>query len=233
VTDKLLPRILIIEQENTKNTNISLYNNIERAGFDIIKGDIASKAFALPSSYMPAVIIINISAKENPLETIAKIRKSYTLCKIPVIYLLSPEEPFPPSSKDNLISFIQKPFSLDELINAIRNLLRRSKVMLQDKIIRFKNVSIDLNTQKLYKNDITVRLGPTEFKILQLFLQFPTIVFSRQKIIECLWGCNAHFSPRIIDVHINRIREALSDDKEFIKTVRLVGYCLNFSNNDN
>ncbi|MCC8369654.1 MAG: response regulator transcription factor [Rickettsia endosymbiont of Oxypoda opaca] len=228
--DKLLPQVLIIEHK--ENINISLYNIIERAGFDIIKANTLEKVFSL--AITPAIIIIGTQLREEPAAVIIAIRKVGKLLKIPIIFLsAATESDLRRAEADTLISFLPKPFSSDQLINTIKNLLRRSKTILQDNVIKFKNINIDLNTQKLYKNGKIVRLGPTEFKILQLFLQFPTIIFSRQKMITYLWEDNKDFNPRVIDV--NRIREALGDigeEKKFIKTIRFVGYCLNLQNSD-
>lgn len=128
---------------------------------------------------------------------------------------------------DDLVSFFYKPFLSDQIINFLKNLLRRSKTFLQDNIIKFKNISIDLNAEKVYKNGQNIRLGPTEFKILRLFLQFPDTVFSRREIMRYLWEDDESFNQHLIDVHINRIRDALGKQNPIIKTVRFIGYSLN------
>ncbi|UZW38752.1 winged helix-turn-helix domain-containing protein [Rickettsia conorii] len=108
--------------------------------------------------------------------------------------------------------------------------MRRSKSVVQDNIINFKNLNIDLNNEKVYKDGMNIRLGPTEFKILRLFFQVPNEVFLRQEIIKYLWESEETFNERLIDVHINRIREALGKDNLIITTVRFIGYCLNKDN---
>ncbi|XVN41578.1 MAG: response regulator transcription factor [Rickettsia endosymbiont of Argas persicus] len=128
---------------------------------------------------------------------------------------------------DDLITFFYKPFLSDHIINFLKNLLRRSKMVLQDNIIKFKNINIDLNAEKVYKDGQVIRLGPTEFKILRLFLQFPDSVFSRREIMQYLWEDDESFNQRLIDVHINRIRDALGKNNPVIKTVRFIGYSLN------
>ncbi|AEV91742.1 MAG: winged helix-turn-helix domain-containing protein [Rickettsia slovaca] len=99
--------------------------------------------------------------------------------------------------------------------------MRRFKSVVQDNIIKFKNLNIDLNTEKVYKDGLNIPLGPTEFKILQLFFQVPNEVFLRQEIIKYLWESEETFNERLIDVHINRIREVLGKDNLIITTVRL------------
>ncbi|MFY9589322.1 winged helix-turn-helix domain-containing protein [Rickettsia endosymbiont of Halotydeus destructor] len=229
--DKLLPQILIVELKET--INVPLYNIIERAGFDIIKANTLEQA--LSGNIIPTIIIIGVQPTE-PKMIITAIRKVEALYKIPIIFLSTPEKIVSNQLQvNNLISFLPKPFSSDQLLNMIKNLLRRSKPILQDNLIKFKNINIDINTQKLYKNGKIVRIGPTEFKILHLFLQFPTTIFSRQKIMEYLGENNKDYNSRIIDVHINRIRKALKDtngEEELIKTVRFFGYCLELPNSE-
>ncbi len=93
---------------------------------------------------------------------------------------------------DDLISFCIKPFLSDQIIHFLKNLLKRSKTILQDN--KFKNISIDLNTEKVYKGKETICLGPTEFKILRLFLQSPDSVFSRREIMQYLWKDDESFN---------------------------------------
>ncbi|ACP53031.1 MAG: winged helix-turn-helix domain-containing protein [Rickettsia africae] len=99
--------------------------------------------------------------------------------------------------------------------------MRRFKSVVQDNIIKFKNLNIDLNTEKVYKDGLNIPLGSTEFKNLQLFFQVPNEVFLRQEIIKYLWESEETFNERLIDVHINRIREVLGKDNLIITTVRL------------
>lgn len=224
--DKLLPQILIVEEESKKSLNISLYNDMERAGFNIIKTVAIEKILNYFFNQPIAIIIANAELRENPAVTISSIRKIDRFSNTPIIFLSSTKQ-LNLTESDNLISFFHKPFSSDQIISFLKNLLRCSKTVLQDNIIKFKNISIDLNAEKVYKNEQSIRLGPTEFKILRLFLQFPDNVFSRREIMRYLWENDESFNQRLIDVHINRIREALGKDNPVIKTVRFIGYSLN------
>ena len=226
VLDKLLPQILIIEEESKKSINISLYNDMERAGFNIIKAPTIEKILNY-FFYQPlAIIIANKDLQENSAVTISSIRKIDKFSTTPIIFL-SPARQLNLTESDNLVTFFYKPFSSDHIIDYLKNLLRYSKIILQDNFVKFKNISIDLNAEKVYKNGQSVRLGPTEFKILRLFLQSPERVFSRREIIRYLWGNDESFNQRLIDVHINRIRDALGKDNPIIRTVRFIGYSLN------
>jgi len=226
VFDKLLPEVLIIEEESKKSVNISLNNDIERVGFNIIRASTLEKALTYFFSQPLAIMIISAELQENPLITINNVRKINKFSKTPIIFLLSNKQ-LNLTEIDNNVLFFYKPFLSEQIVNTLKDLLRRSKSVLQDNIIKFKNINIDLNTEKVYKDGRNIRLGPTEFKILRLFFQFPNEVFSRQEIIKYLWESEKTFNERLIDVHINRIREALGRDNLIIKTVRFIGYCLN------
>ncbi|HJD67837.1 MAG TPA: response regulator transcription factor [Rickettsia endosymbiont of Bembidion lapponicum] len=224
--DKLLPQLLIIEEENKKSINISLCNDIERAGFNITRIINIEKILNYFFHEPLAIIVINAELQENPMVTVSNIRKIDKLSNTPIIFLSSTKQ-LNLMEIDDLISFFYKPFLSDQIIHFLKNLLRRSKTILQDNIIKFKNISIDLNAERVYKGKEIIRLGPTEFKILRLFLQSPDSVYSRREIMRYLWEDDESFNQRLIDVHINRIRDALGKDSPIIKTVRFIGYSLN------
>ncbi|WP_341754115.1 winged helix-turn-helix domain-containing protein [Candidatus Tisiphia endosymbiont of Dioctria rufipes] len=227
--DKLPPRVLIIE--STKSINVSLSNVIERAWFDLVKVNTIEKAMVSSIANHPDIIIVDSMVQDKVATEIAtKLREINGLAKVPVIFLLhSGESPSNYTLEDNnfVVSLI-KPFTPDQLMISIRSLLRRSNLILQDKVIKYKEVSMDLTTYKVTNNGRIIRLGPTEFKILQLFIKAPKVIFSRQDIVDKVWGRNTAIDLRTIDVHINRIRTSLKNKESeiFIKTVRATGYCL-------
>ena len=129
-----------------------------------------------------------------------------------------------------LVEVVYRPFTPNQLMTAIKSLLRKSQPIFQDKIIKHKDVSMDLATYKVYRSNKVIHLGPTEFKILQLFIQAPRTIFSRQQIIDYVWGVDKIIELRTVDVHVNRLRSLMKLEKNeipFIKTVRASGYCLN------
>ncbi len=227
--DKLPPRILIIE--STKSINVSLSNVIERAWFNLVKATTVEKAIVSSAINHPDIIIIDSMVQDKVATEIAtRIREINGLAKVPIIFLLnSGESPSNYTLEDNnFVASLIKPFTSDQLMILIRSLLRRSNLILQDKVIKYKEVSMDLTTYKVTNNGRVIRLGPTEFKILQLFIKSPKVVFSRQNIVDKVWGKDTIIDLRTIDVHINRIRASLKNKESeiFIKTVRSTGYCL-------
>ncbi|XVN42123.1 MAG: response regulator transcription factor [Candidatus Rickettsia vulgarisii] len=231
--DKLPPKILILEL--TKSDNISLFSTIERSHFNIVKVSTLEKAII--SSYLipPDLIIIDSVAQDMiTIRALNKIREVNGLEKVPVIFLLNSGKPKLGGYLQNngLISILIKPFSSDQLINLIRSLLRNSNLVLKNTIITFKEITIDLSTYKVISSGKKVHLGPIEFKILQLLVQSPKIIFSRQDIIKKIWSENKDIDPRTVDVHINRIRKSIihKDSQVFIKTIRSSGYCIDSLN---
>ncbi|WP_375358745.1 winged helix-turn-helix domain-containing protein [Candidatus Tisiphia endosymbiont of Neophilaenus lineatus] len=231
--DKLPPRVLIIE--STKSINVSLSNVIERAWFNLVKANTIEKAIVSSIANHPDIIIVDSMVQDKVATEIAtKLREINGLEKVPIILLLhSGESPSNYTLEDNnFIVSLTKPFTSDQLMISIRSLLRRSNLILQDKVIKYKEVSMDLTTYKVTNNGRIIRLGPTEFKILQLFIKAPKVIFSRQDIVDKVWGRDTAIDLRTIDVHINRIRTSLTNKKSevFIKTIRAIGYCFDLPN---
>lgn len=227
--DKLPPRILILEL--TKSSNISLFNIVERSWFNIVKVSTLEKAIASSHSSAPDIIIIDaVEQNEITIKAAVTLRAISGLDKTPIIFLLNSKEAKtnPTLENSEFVDLLVKPFTSEQLITLIRNLLRRSNWILKNKMIQYKDISIDLTNYRVTKNGEEIHLGPTEFKILHLLLQAPKVTFSRQDIIEKVWPTSKNIDVRTVDVHINRIRNSIrhKDSQVFIKTVRSLGYCI-------
>ena len=223
MTDKLPPRILVVETNNSRL--ISLFNVIERSWFSISRAGSVEKAITAATNNRPDILVIDSQINlEGAIFIANKIRHMNKAIKLPLIFMLEKGEATANYvlEDNNLVGFIYKPFTSNQLMEQIRSMLRRSQTILQDKVIKYKNVRMDLTTYAVYEGNRQVHLGPTEFKI-----------FSRQKIIEYIWDADKVIDQRTVDVHINRIRKALSNNNisasettPFIKTIRSSGYCL-------
>jgi two-component system phosphate regulon response regulator PhoB len=232
VSDKLPPKILVIEAEDPLNANIC--NTIERHWFDVIRTNNAEQALNAVMSSVPNAAVISSRIKDvSAVEMAVRLRKIPKLMKLPVIFLIDEgESPNNYNHIDSsLVELVSRPFTPNQLITAIRSVLRRAQPIFQDKIIKYKDVSMDLATYKVYRSGKLIHLGPTEFKILQLFMQSPKVIFSREHIIQHIWGLDKTIEHRTVDVHVNRLRTLMKLEKgikdDFIKTVRSSGYCLN------
>jgi two-component system phosphate regulon response regulator PhoB len=235
VSEKLSPTILVIEPDEVKSTLIC--NVIERYCFNAIKTKDAKSVTVNQRTVYPNLIII--SAYSNNIEvseTMNKISSIPSLAKLPVMLILDQSE----STNDihrkisaNIQDVLYRPFVSSELMSMIKYLLRKSQPVFQEKIIKYKDISIDLATYKVFYKNRPVHLGPTEFNILQLFVQSPETVYSREYIIEYVWGKDKVIEDRTVDVHINRLRGLIKfdGDEQLIKTIRASGYCLGSASN--
>ncbi|MCB2108628.1 MAG: winged helix-turn-helix domain-containing protein, partial [Rhodobacteraceae bacterium] len=127
--------------------------------------------------------------------------------------------------------YITKPFSMPELLARVRALLRRAKPSNQKGILNFGDIAMDLDAHRVSRGGKFVHLGPTEFRLLQFFMERPGTVFSREELLNGVWGPDIYVEPRTVDVHIRRLRKALNneDGSDVIRTVRAAGYSLDAS----
>ena len=124
--------------------------------------------------------------------------------------------------------YITKPFSPAELIARIKALLRRSGDDSKEMILSYGNIKLDTGSHRVYCCDEEAKLGPREYRILEFLMKNPGRVYSRQQILDNVWGTNVYVTDRTIDVHIRRLRKALSNTEEckVIRTIRSSGYSL-------
>lgn len=231
MTDKLPPKIFILEKDDALRA--SLCNTIERYWFNVLKAadpETASRIIAINKPN--AVIISTRDLRSSPIEIINRIRKLDHCESMPFILITEENEPIQ-QYKDmdsELLELISRPFTPNEVMIAIKSLLRRSRPVFEDKIIKYKDLSMDLATFKVIRGTKQIHLGPTEFKILQLLVLSPKVIFTRPQIVDYVWGIDEVVEPRTVDVHINRLRSLIklnNHELPFIKTIRSSGYCLN------
>ena len=124
--------------------------------------------------------------------------------------------------------YITKPFSPAELIARIKALLRRSSNDSKEMILSYGNIKLDTGSHRVYCCDEEAKLGPREYRILEFLMKNPGRVYSRQQILDNVWGTNVYVTDRTIDVHLRRLRKALSNTEEckVIRTIRSSGYSL-------
>ncbi len=230
MSDKLPPKILVIEPDEILNAN--LCNAIERYWFDVTRAKSGEAAIRAASVDHPHVAIISSKIQDKSVsEMSAQLRKIKDMHNLPILFLMEEGE-----SMDNIVvdknicyKSLFRPFTPNMLMTTIRELLRQSKPVFQDKVIKYNDISMDLSTYKVYRGRKQIHLGPTEFKILQLLITKPKNIYSRSQIIDYVWGTDEDIAHRTIDVHINRIRTLMkldTDRYQLIKTIRSAGYCL-------
>lgn len=229
-------KIMIIDNDIICRTFLS--NFLGRHGFSVItigSGKEAINAIeTLPESKKPNLIVI-----DSELTDISYLKVYSKLCdgKIntaPIIIMARAEDKFDLSKKGSIVlaDYIIKPIDQMDFVTKIRDIFTQSKPVLQSKIISYGDIQMNLASFKVIRGNREIHLGPTEFKLLQHFIEEPLKIFSREELIEAVLEDRKNVELRTIDVHINRLRMALKnpwDQSSIIRTVRAAGYCLDLT----
>lgn len=230
MSDKLPPKILVVEYDD--QLNATLCNTIERYWFNVIRARNAETALRLAYVNRPNAAIISSTLQDiSAIEMAVRLKKVEGLQQIPIIFLINQDESvqnYNITNNDNFNKILFKPFTPNELMVTVKSLLRRSNPVFQSRFIKHMNITMDLSTYKVYHGQKQVHFGPTEFKMLQLFITNPNNTYSRRQIVDYVWGVEKEISFRTVDVHINRIRKMmdLNDGNQVIRTIRAAGYAL-------
>lgn len=224
------PKILIIEDE--EDIRLLLSYNLEQKGFNVIAASTGEEGFEKTLSEKPDLILLDwMLPGAQGIDICQQIRQNAPslTAKTPIIMLTakSQEENKIKALSTGADDYLTKPFSIKELIARIEALLRRSHDFQQRKdIITCGDIKIELAQKQAFLNKEKLKLSPIEYKILSLFLQNPQKIFSRDDLIDHIWGINQAVEPRTIDVNIKRLRKILDPNHpdKYIATIRGIGY---------
>ena len=223
------PLILLVEDEAALVT--LLRYNLDREGFRLVEARDGEEALVLAKEEKPDLILLDwMLPLMSGLEVCRQLRRASETRETPIIILTARGEETDKirgldSGADD---YITKPFSPAELIARIRAVLRRAQPGLASETLEFGNLSMDLAAHRVRRGGRHIHLGPTEFRLLRYLLQHPGRVFSREQLLDAVWGRDVYVEPRTVDVHIRRLHKALndSDEPDLIRTVRSAGYAL-------
>ncbi len=218
--------ILVVEDDKSLLPMITY--NIEKNGFQVSSATNGEDALLLMKEEIPSLAIFDwMIPAPSGLELCKIVRRKPETSNLPIIMLTAKEE-----EEDRVRGldcgaddYITKPFSPAELIARIKALLRRSSSS-TDQILEFEDIKIVTNQHKVYRGKARVRLGPLEYKLLKHFLENPGRVFSREQLLDSVWGHGIYVEQRTVDTHIRRLRKAvnLNGKKNLIRTIRATGY---------
>ena len=225
-------KILVVEDE-IDIKNLIVYA-LENKGYDLTSTDDGEKAIKLVKENKPNIIILDwMLPSVSGLEVCRTIRRDEAIQHIPIIMLTAKI-----TENDKILGldsgaddYITKPFSTNELFSRVKAILRRVNSTKNNKKLVYADIEMDLDTYKTFRNGRKIKLGPKEFKLLKHFLQQPQRVFSRNQLLDKVWGENIYVESRTVDVHIRRLRKAINaeNEKDLIRTVRDAGYALESS----
>lgn len=228
---KLNPTILIVEDDESIASVIRY--NLQKANFNISLLDDPTLAIKTAIKLRPDVIILDwMMPKMTGIQVCKEIRKTQEISNTPILMLSARGEDLDKVTglETGADDYLTKPFSPNELVARINALMRRMRPAFSGKTIIYEDITLDLETHSVIRNGETLVLSPIEFKILNLMLENPGKVFSRENLMDKIWGTDIYVGVRTIDVHITRLRKILikasKDRKDIIKTIRLSGYTI-------
>ena len=224
--------ILIVDDEAAIRDVVGI--TLDLAGFETIKAANAHEAHVSIIDRKPDLVLLDwMLPGGSGIELARRLRRDEVTSNIPIIMLTAK------ASEDNKVQglnegvddYVTKPFSPRELVARIKTVLRRVNGKDRDKVLQVFDLKLDPTSHRVTIEDRLVEMGPTEFRLLKFFLLNQERVFSRDHIQNLVWGANVYLEERTIDVHIRRLRKALStvtgtsiNYAKLIQTVRTAGY---------
>jgi two-component system phosphate regulon response regulator PhoB len=225
----LQPNVLIVEDEPPLVELLSY--NLEKAGFQAHIARDGDEAILAVEERKPDLVLLDwMLPYVSGIEICRRIRRNPETRDLPIIILTARGE------EDDRIrgleagadDYVVKPFSPSELVARVRAVLRRTRPAFDKDNLTYGDITMDLTTHRVSRNDAPVDLGPTEFRLLRFMMEHPGRVFSREQLLDSVWGHDAYIEPRTVDVHIRRLRKAMNlpGTTDLIRTVRSAGYAL-------
>jgi two-component system phosphate regulon response regulator PhoB len=221
--------VLIVEDE-APLVELLRYN-LERAGYRVTAATDGEAAMRAIDEDRPDLVLLDwMLPLMSGIEVCRQLRRAPATANIPIIMLTARGEEHDrvrglDAGADDYVS---KPFSPAELIARIRAVLRRIRPALADEVLTYADLTMDLVQHRVTRQGKAIHLGPTEFRLLRHFMEHPGRVFSREQLLDSVWGRDIYIEARTVDVHIRRLRVALNleGQPDLIRTVRAAGYAL-------
>jgi two-component system, OmpR family, phosphate regulon response regulator PhoB len=221
--------ILVVEDEDALAT--LLQYNLEKEGYRVTLAGDGEEAMTLASEQAPDLVVLDwMLPKVSGIEVCRRLRARSETRNLPIIMLTARGE-----ESDRIRGldtgaddYVVKPISMTELAARIRAVLRRIRPGLAEDVIRHGDIVMDRVAHRVKRAVREVHLGPTEFRLLDYLMQHPRRVFSREQLLDAVWGADIYVEVRTVDVHIGRLRKALTGGGEMdpVRTVRSAGYSL-------
>jgi two-component system, OmpR family, phosphate regulon response regulator PhoB len=227
-------RILLVE-DDAALSELLVYH-LEREEFEVERTADGEEALLIARERAPDLVLLDWMVEGlSGIEVCRRLRRSSETANVPIIMLTARNEEtdrirgFETGADD----YVTKPFSPRELVARIGAVLRRVRPALAGEVLSYADIELDTVAHRVRRSGETVALGPTEFRLLRHFLEHPGRVFSRERLLDHVWGMDSDIETRTVDVHIRRLRKALNEGgrADIIRTVRSAGYALDADGN--
>ncbi len=223
------PTVLVVEDELAQREVLSY--NLEAEGFRVVKAADGDEALLQVEEQAPDVIVLDwMLPGVSGIEVCRRIKMRSELRRIPVIMLSARSEEVDRvrGLETGADDYVVKPYSVIELMARVRSQLRRARPSTVGERLEFNDIVLDSETHRVTRDGQDLKLGPTEFRLLSTFMEKPGRVWSREQLLDRVWGRDIYVDTRTVDVHIGRLRKALCKNggEDPLRTVRGAGYAL-------
>ena len=223
------PTVLVAEDEGALIT--LLRYNLEREGYRVLEAQDGEEALLVAAEEKPDLVLLDWMLPQlSGIEVCRRLRGRQETRNVPIIMLTARGE-----EGDRIRGldtgaddYMTKPFAMTELLARLRAVLRRIRPSLAEDVICVGDIEMDRGAHRVRRAGVEVHLGPTEYKLLDHLIQHPGRVFSREQLLDAVWGSDVYVEARTVDVHVGRLRKALNIEgvSDPIRTVRSAGYSL-------
>ena len=223
------PLILVVEDEAALVE--MLRYNLEAEGYRVAEAGDGEHALVLVAEEAPDLVLLDwMLPQVSGIEVCRRLKRAHSTRHVPVILLTArgEEEDTIRGLDTGADDYIVKPFALSLLLARIRAVLRRTRPALSEEKLQRGDLVVDLSAHRVIRAGTEVHLGPTEYRLLRHLMEHPARVFSREQLLDAVWGRDSYVEPRTVDVHVRRLRKALNTEghPDAIRTVRAAGYAL-------
>lgn len=223
------PLVLVVEDEPAQREVLGY--NLEAEGFRVVMADSGDEALLLVAEERPDLVVLDwMLPGVSGIEICRRLKSRPETRNVPVIMLSARSEEVDRvrGLETGADDYVVKPYSVVELMARVRGQMRRVRPATQGELLEFQDIRLDAETHRVTRAGQQVKLGPTEFRLLGTLMEKPGRVFSREQLLDRVWGRDIYVDTRTVDVHVGRLRKALcaSGGGDPLRTVRGAGYAL-------
>ena len=223
------PHVLVVEDEEALRTLLKY--NLEKEGYRVSLASDGEEALIMADEDRPDLFVLDWMLPKAPgIEVCRRLRQRQDTRNTPIVMLTarSDESERIRGLDTGADDYVVKPFSMSELLARLRAVMRRIRPGLAEDKVVVGDITIDRASHRVRRAGREVHLGPTEYRLLDHLMQHPGRVFSREQLLNAVWGSDVYVETRTVDVHVGRLRKALNEDTENdpIRTVRAAGYAI-------
>ena len=223
------PTVLLVEDEPAQREVLAY--NLEAEGFTVSRAENGEEALLLVDEGAPDLIVLDwMLPNVSGIEVCRRLKSRTETRGVPIIMLSARSEEVDRvrGLETGADDYVVKPYSVVELMARVRAQLRRSRPAAVGQTLEYEDITLDSETHKVFRDEKPLKLGPTEFRLLSTFMEKPGRVWSREQLLDRVWGRDIYVDTRTVDVHIGRLRKALCQHggEDPVRTVRGAGYAL-------